>query len=192
VAKIGKDVITAEEYNRVYRKLYDDYREVMKDQLNESMVKNLKMQALQELVSGKLLVQEAERVGLRISDEELQAVIMKMPAFAVNGAFDKKTYERILDQINMKPAEFETSQREFMLRQKLEQLVKDGVMVTDDELAAAYRHKTPTAKPGEFERNRETFKQTFLAEKRRNTLMAYVRGIQNRTNVTIDEKAIAL
>ncbi len=192
VAKIGKDVITADEYNRVYRKLYDDYREMLKDQVNESMVKNLKLQALQELVVGKLLVQEAERIGLRISDTELQAVIMQMPSFAVDGKFDKKTYDRILDQINMKPAAFEASQREFLLRQKLEQLVRDGIMVNEAELAAAYQHRMPSAKPGEFEKNKESFKQTLLAEKRRDALMAYVRGIQNRTTVSIDEKAIAM
>lgn len=192
VAKVGGDVITADEFNRVYRNLYDNYKQLLKDQFNESYVKSLKSQALQELVVGRLLVQEADRVGLRISDEELQAVIMKMPSFAREGKFDRKIYDRILDQINMKPAAFEASQREFMLRQKLEQLVKDGVVVTDAELAAAYKQKNPKAKPGELEKNREVFKQTLLAEKQRDAITAYVRGIQSRTNVTIDDKAIAL
>ena len=192
VAKVGGDVITADEFNRVYQNLYDNYKQLLKDQFNESYAKSLKSQALQELVVGRLLVQEADRVGLRISDEELQAVIMKMPSFAREGKFDRKIYDRILDQINMKPAAFEASQREFMLRQKLEQLVKDGVVVTDAESAAAYKQKNPKAKPGEFEKNREVFKQTLLAEKQRDAITAYVRGIQSRTNVTIDEKAIAL
>ena len=192
VAKVGGDVITADEFNRVYRNLYDNYKQLFKDQFNESYAKSLKSQALQELVVGRLLVQEADRVGLRISDEELQAVIMKMPSFAREGKFDRKIYDRILDQINMKPAAFEASQREFMLRQKLEQLVKDGVVVTDAELAAAYKQKNPKAKPGEFEKNREVFKQTLLAEKQRDAITAYVRGIQSRTNVTIDDKVIAL
>ncbi len=192
VAKVGGDVITVDEYNRVYRNLYDNYKQLLKDQFNESFAKTLKSQALQELVMGRLIVQEAERVGLRISDEELQDVIMKMPSFARDGKFDRKIYERILDQINMKPAAFEAGQREFMLRQKLEQLVKDGVMVTDAELTTAYQHRNPTAKPGEFEKNRETFKQTFLAEKQKDAITAYVREIQSRTKITIDDKSMAL
>ena len=192
VAKVGKDVITADEYNRVYRNLYDNYKQLLKDQFNESFAKSLKSQALQELVVGRLLVQEAERIGLRISDEELQAVIMKMPSFARDGKFDRQIYDRILDQVNMKPAAFEAGQREFMLRQKLEQLVKDGVVVTDAELAAAYQQRNPKAKPGEFEKNRDMFKQTLLAEKQRDAITAYVRAIQSRTKVTIDNKAIAL
>jgi peptidyl-prolyl cis-trans isomerase D len=192
VAKVGGDVITADELNRVYRNLYDNYKQLLKDQFNETYAKSLKSQALQELVVGRLLVQEADRVGLRISDEELQAVIMKMPSFSRDGKFDRKIYDRILDQINMKPAAFEASQREFMLRQKLEQLVKDGVVVTDAELAAAYQQKNPKAKPGEFEKNKEMLKQTLLAEKQRDAVTAYVREIQSRTKVTIDNKTLAL
>lgn len=191
-AKVGGEVITIDEWNRVYRNLYNNYKELLKDQLNDSFAKGLKSQALQELIVGKLFVQEAERVGLRISDEELQTVIMKMPSFARDGKFDKKIYDRLLDQINMKPAAFEAGQREFLLRQKLEQLVKDGVVVTDVELAAAYQQKNPKAKPAQYEKDKDMFKQTLLAEKRRDALTAYVRGIQDRTTVKIYEKSMAL
>ena len=192
VAKVGGDVITADELNRVYRTMYDNYKQLLKDQFNESFAKTLKSQALQELVAGKLLVQEAERIGLRISAEELQTVIMKTPAFTRDGKFDKRIYERILDQINMKPAAFEANQREFLLRQKLEELVKDGVVVTDAELAASYQQKNPKAKPGEFEKNKGTFKETVLAEKQRDAMTAYLRGIQSRTTIKIDDKALSL
>jgi hypothetical protein len=117
---------------------------------------------------------------------------MRTPSFSREGRFDKKISERILDQINMKPAAFEANQREFLLRQKLEQLVKDSVVVTDAELAASYQQKNPKAKPGEFEKNRETFKETVLAEKQRDAITAYLRGIQSRTTIKIDDKAIAL
>jgi peptidyl-prolyl cis-trans isomerase D len=192
VARVGGEVITVDEFNTVYRTMYDNYKQLMKDQFNDSFVKTLKSQALQELVVQKLLVQEAGRVGLRISDEELQAAIMRTPSFSNNGRFDKKIYERILEQINMKPAAFEANQRDFLLRQKLEQLVKDSVVVTDAELAASYQQKNPNAKPGEFEKNRELFKETFLAEKQRDAITAYLRGIQSRTTIKIDDKAITL
>ncbi len=188
MATVGGDVITLDEFNRAYRNLYDNYKQILNDQFDESIVKSLKAQALRELVIGRLLIQEAERVGLRISDKELQAMIMKMPSFSSDGRFDKKIYDRILDQINMKPAAFEAGQREFLLRQKLEQLVKESVMVTDAELAAAYRQNNPEEKSGDFERDRETFKQILLAEKRRDALTAYIRGIQSRTTVKIDDR----
>jgi len=192
VAKVGGDVISTDDYNRVYQNLYENYRDLLKDQMNDTFAKSLKTQALQELVVSRLFVQEAGRIGLRVSDEELQTAIMRMPSFNQAGKFDRNAYERILDRINMTPAVFEASQRELLLRQKLERLVRDGVVVTEQELAAAYRQKNPKAKPGEFEKNRESFRQTTLAEKQRDALTAYVRGIQEHTEIKIDEKSIAL
>lgn len=192
VAKVGGDVITSDEYNRAYQSLYENYRDLLKDQMNDTFAKSLKAQALQELIVSRLFVQEAGRIGLRVSDEELQASIMKMPSFSQNGKFSRIAYERILERINMTPAVFEASQRELLLRQKLERLVRDGVMVTEQELADAYRRKNPKAKPGDFKKNREVFGQTYLAEKQRDALTAYVRGIQNRTEIKVDEKSIAL
>jgi len=190
VAKVGDDVITADEYNRVYRNLTDQYRELLKDQMTDSIAKGLKAQALQELVVGRLFIQEAGRIGLTVSDEELQAAILSMPAFAQNGRFDRKTYERILDRVNMSPAAFEASQRDFLLRQKLERLVRDAVMVTEPELAAEYKKRNPKATPAEFEKKKDTFRQSYLAEKQRDALTGFIRGIQSRSKVVIDEKAM--
>jgi len=191
-AKVGGYVITVDEVNKVYRTMYDNYKELLKDQFTEAFAKNLKSQALQELVVNRLLIEEAERIGLRVSDEELQAVILEMPAFSVNGKFDKKTYDRVLDRINMTPAAFEASQREFLLRQKMERLIKDSVAVTDAELTAAYKQEHPKAKPGEIEKNLETFRQTYLAGKQRDALTASVREIEKTVPVKITEKALAL
>ena len=190
-AKVGDTVITVDEVNRVYRNMYDNYKELLKDKFSDQLAKSLKAQALQELVVNRLFIEQANQMGLRVSDEELQATIMKMPSFSVNGKFDKKTYDRVLDRINMSPSAFETSQREFLLRQKLERLVRDGVSTTSAELAAAYTQKNPKAKPGDFEKNRESFQQTFLAEKQRDALTAYMRDIQKKIPVKIDEKSLA-
>lgn len=191
VAKIGGYVIASDEFNRVYRNMYENYRRLLKDQFNESMAKELKSQALREMITNRLLLQEAERVGLSVDDKELQAEIVKMPAFSNEGRFDRKLYERLLDRYNMTPAVFEASQREFLLRQKIEQLVKDGVGVTEAELAAAYKQQNPKAKPGEYEKKKESFRQSYLAGKQRDALNAYVREVYGRTQITINEKALA-
>ncbi|MGE5808097.1 MAG: SurA N-terminal domain-containing protein [Nitrospirota bacterium] len=190
VAKVGDTVITSEELNIAYRNLYENYRELLKGQLNENLTKGLRNQALQELIVNRLLVDEAEHQGLRVSDEELQESIMRMPAFQQNGRFNKQIYERTIDRINMSPALFEATQREYLLRLKLERLVKDSVAVGDAELAAAYMKRNPNAKPGDFEKNRESFRQSYLAEKQRDALTAYIRSIQTRIPVKIEDNAL--
>jgi peptidyl-prolyl cis-trans isomerase D len=192
VAKVGDTVITADELNRAYRNLYDNYRELLKGQLNENLTKSLRNQALQELIVNRLLIDEAEREGLRVSDEELQGSIMRMPAFMQNGRFNKQIYESTLDRVNMSPALFEAGQREYLLRLKLENLVKDSVVVGDAELGSMYMKKNPGAKPGDFEKNKESFRQTYLVEKQRDALTSFIRNIQTRIPVKIEDKALAL
>jgi peptidyl-prolyl cis-trans isomerase D len=192
VAKVDGYVITSDDLNRVYRNLYENYRQVLKDQFNESFTKIIKSQALRELIEHRLLLQEAERVGLRVTDEELQAHIMRIPAFNRDGKFDKRSYDFYLNRINATPAIFESSQREYLLRQKLEQLVEDGVTVTDAELSAAYASKNPKAKPGDFGKNKAAYRQTYLAEKQREALAAFIKGLQSKASVKIDEKTLAL
>ncbi len=190
-AKVGDYVITVDDVNTAYRNLYENYRELLKDKLNADIEKSLRAQALQELIVNRLLVDEAGRLGLKVSDEELQSVILNMPAFSRNGRFDKQVYEGILNRVNMTPAVFEAKQREFLLREKVERIVRDSVAVDDAELKAAYQEKNPKAKPGDFEKNRETFRQTLLAEKQRDAMNALIMNIQKKTPVTIDKKATA-
>jgi peptidyl-prolyl cis-trans isomerase D len=190
VARVGDTVITSDELNRAYRNLYENYRELLKGNIDESFAKGLRGQALQELIVNRLLIDEAEHVGLRVGDEELRMHIMKMPAFSQDGRFDKQAYESILDRINMTPAKFENSQREYLLRMKLENLIKDSISVTDSELEAEYLRRNPKARSGEFEKNKEGFRQSYLAEKQRDALTAYVRNIQNRVPVIIEDKAL--
>jgi peptidyl-prolyl cis-trans isomerase D len=192
VAKVDGYVISSDELNRVYRNMYDNYRQVLKEQFDENFAKSIKQQALRELISHRLLIEEAQRVGLRVTDEELQAHIVRIPAFNRDGTFDKKSYDYYLDRINVTPAIFESSQREYLLRQKLEQLVEDGVSVTDAEVSAAYTSKNPKAKPKDFEKNKAVFRQTYLAEKRREALNAFVKGLQNKASVQINEKVLSL
>lgn len=191
MATVGDYTISADEFNQAYRNLYENYKDMLKDQMNDAIAKSLRNQALQELIVNRLMIEEARRIGLQVSDAELQAVIMKMPSFARDGRFDKQIYDRILDRINMTPARFEASQREYILRQKLESIVKDSVVAGDAELRSAYEKRNPQAKAGDFEKNRETFRQMYLNEKQRDAMTALLRNIQDKIPVKINEKALA-
>ena len=190
-ATVNGDAISATEVNRVYRNLYETYRQIFKDQFTDAMAKNLRSQALRELVQSRLLIQEADRIGLRVSDEEVRDTIMRIPAFSPGGQFDRATYERYLDYINQKPSAFEESQRESLLRQKMERIIEEGVDVTDQEVKDAYAKRNPKAKPGDFEKTREEFRKTFLSEKRRNAVEAFVRGLERKSVIKTTGEGLA-
>ena len=190
-ANVNGDVITAGELDRAYRSMYETYRQIFKDQFTDAMAKTLRQQALRELVQTRLLVQEASRIGLRVSDEEVRAAIMRTPAFAPGGRFDKTAYERYLDYVNVKPSVFEETQREFMLKQKIERVIEEGVDVTDDELKAAYAARNAKAKAGDLEKNRESFRKAYLAEKRRDAVNAYVQALFKKGKITMSKAELA-
>lgn len=176
-ASVNGEVITSSELNRVYRNMVDTYRQIFKDQFNDTMSRTVRKQALRDLIQNRLLVQEAKRVGLKVTDEEVQAAIMSVPQFTPNGRFDRESYLRYLDYINQKPSAFEEAQRDQMLRQKLERVIESGVDVTPEEVAEAYAKRNPKAKKDAFEKERVTFARSVLVEKRRAAVEAYVQGL---------------
>jgi peptidyl-prolyl cis-trans isomerase D len=182
-AEVNGDIISSSELNRTYRNMVETYRQIFKEQFTDAMSRNLRSQALRELIQDRLLVQEANRIGLRVSDQEVQSAIMQVPAFSRSGQFDRAEYVRYLDYINQKPAAFEEFQRDLMLRRKLERIIEDSAVVTDDEVADAYAARNPKAKKGELEKNRETFRQTLLIEKKRAAVEAYVQGLFKKADI---------
>jgi peptidyl-prolyl cis-trans isomerase D len=190
-ATVNGEIITAGDLDRAYRNMYETYRQIFKDQFTDAMAKTLRQQALRDLVQSRLLVQEATRIGLQVSDEEVRAAVMRTPAFAPGGRFDKAAYERYLDYINVKPSVFEETQREFMLKQKIERVVEDGVDVTEDELKAAYAARNAKAKSGDLDKDRESFRQSYLAEKKRDAVNAYAQALFKKGKITMNQAELA-
>ncbi len=188
MAMVDGDVITVEEWNRVYQNMSEQYRQILKDQFNDNFAKTIRSQALQELINNRLLIREAERMGITVTDEELQQSILSISAFSPQGRFDRRTYELYLSRVNLKPAAFEANQREYLLRRKLEQLVEDGVDVSDAELEAAYKTRNPKAKAGDLQKNKASFKQSFLSEKKRAALDGFTAGLRGKAKIKIKEE----
>ena len=190
-ATVNGDVISANELDRAYRNMNETYRQIFKEKFTDAMARTLRQQALRELIENRLLVQEASRIGLRVSDEEVRASIMRTPAFAPAGRFDKAAYERYLDYINTKPSVFEETQREYMLKQKIERIIEDGIVVTDDELKGAYAARIAEKKKGsDLDKDRESFRTAFIAEKKRDAVSAYVQSLYKKGKITMNEAAL--
>lgn len=105
--------------------------------LEELKVKDKIMESLTDRV---LILQEAKRLGLKVSDEELTEAIEGVPAFQINGQFDQRTYERTLQLNRMTPEQFEQSQRVSLLISKLVNLIRlNGGKVSEDDVLETYR-----------------------------------------------------
>ena len=114
MAKVNGVTIEWREYNDAFQNAVKQYREALGPSFSEKMIEelHLKDKILDDLIAKILILQEAKRLGLSIPDEELREAIESVPAFQVNGQFDKRNYERFLRLSRMTPEEFEQSQRE--------------------------------------------------------------------------------
>ena len=85
VAMINGEPISQREFAVEYQRTVERYREMLKGQLTEEMIKglNLKGNIVESLVQKKLILQEAQSLGLLATDDEVANQLAKLPEFQV-------------------------------------------------------------------------------------------------------------
>jgi peptidyl-prolyl cis-trans isomerase D len=125
VAEIGKERISVEEYWRAYENIRQMYRELYKDQFDEELEKklNLKETVLNTFIEEKVLLIEASKLGIKVTDKELQEAIMNDPRFMRDGIFRKDVYFRTLELSRLTPEMFENSLRQQITITKMKRMI---------------------------------------------------------------------
>jgi peptidyl-prolyl cis-trans isomerase D len=136
LASVGNKKITVGEYQEAYKNMLQFYRNIYQGQLTDEIIRQmgLKQKALENLIDREVLLQEAARMKLAATAEEVRANIMKTPAFQENNSFSQQNYERTLRYYGISTADFEMNQEKELIIKKLEDLVKSAVRVSDQEL----------------------------------------------------------
>ena len=138
VAKVNDQIISVKDFDRAYTNVSRAYREAYPAGLPAEMLRG---QVLEQLITEHLLGQEASRLGLMVEETELREAIASIPAFQVSGRFDRDAYVETLRRNNLKPSDFEDLQRQQLLVTKLQDVIRAGVHITDEELKDQYRHE---------------------------------------------------
>lgn len=120
VAKVGDISITAEELQKSYSNLFNQYNQLFQGKMDEAQAKQfgLQRQALKNLVDQALILNLAASYGVQVSDEELLNLIKSQDSFTKNGSFNKETYTNVLRQNHLSTKEYEASMRRELLIQK--------------------------------------------------------------------------
>jgi hypothetical protein len=184
VAEVGKYKITAQEYWKVYDGVYRFYRELYKDKFDEEMEKNLKLKekVLDQMVNERVLLIAAQEEGIQTSDEELQDIIARDPAFMKNGFFDKGVYLNRLKLGRMTPELFENLKRQELTLNKMRRMIELAVDVTDMDSAA------PPAAGNE--QLAAMLNQTMLNDKKEKAVQAYVEGLKKQMKIKVNKQLI--
>ena len=141
VAEVNGEIITQREFELEYERAVDRYRELLKGSLTPEMLKslNIKRTLLDELIQKRLLLQEAQAMGLTVTDDELASFLSLAPEFQVAGHFNKERYIQLLRANRLTPADFEEQQRQQLTIQRLYNLILDPVQVPQAEVRDRYR-----------------------------------------------------
>jgi len=140
-AKVNGTVIDRKDYSDAYQGAIKQYRDALGSSFSEKMIEELRLKEkiFDDLISKVLILQEGERLGLAVQDEELRRNIESIPSFQVNRQFDPRVYERFLRLNRMSTGNFEQMQRESLLLSKVANLIRlNGGKVSEDEVLETY------------------------------------------------------
>jgi peptidyl-prolyl cis-trans isomerase D len=142
LASVNGSYIDLREYQQAYNNLVEQVRRQMGGRFSSELIETMKLkeQALNQLITRRLLLEEAHRLQLEVRPEELQQAILSFPAFQINGRFDSAQYQRTLRGLRLTPQEFESRQREEMLIDRLGRLIGRGTSVLPAEASSFYHH----------------------------------------------------
>jgi len=140
IAYVNGELISGMEYQKEYHDLVDGLRRQYKQIWNDNLIKvfDLKNRALESLINKKLISKEAKKLGLDVTETEVQKAIMDYPAFQVNGQFHMGRYQALLSNNRMKPEDFEASMAQQLLDGKVKQFLFAFMEVTDREVLDHY------------------------------------------------------
>lgn len=149
VAEVGEYSITAKEFSRHYRRVYDTYNQMynLNNQPPE-MVRQLGIgqNALNQLVSQYAVVLEAESQGIDVPPEELVQAIRDLPFFQVNGEFiGVEQYKLAVRNTGYTAPEFEAAVRRELMAEKLRNILTDGIRATEIEARQQFAEENQEA-----------------------------------------------
>src|SRR5947199_3922569 len=118
------------------------------DQFTPELAKQMRLplQALDTVIGTKILLGEARRLGLTVSDAELRDQILDLFKDEQGNFIGQDEYVRRLQGNRLAPAEFERELREELLLDKLNAAFAANLYVSEDEIQKTYRNQVEKAK----------------------------------------------
>lgn len=160
IAYVNGDLISGQEYEAIYREMLNALQKQYKEYWNDNLIKvfQLRQKALESLINKRLISQEAARIGLNVTDDEVANAIRTYPAFQLNGEFDESRYMSLLRYNRMEPSDFESGIKLELLGQKIHHFIKCFLPIIDAEIMDYYTYQREKINIGFVSFNPQDFK----------------------------------
>ena len=189
IAKVEGREITSADFRRTYQAQLQAYRSAYGGNMSDQLLKQLgiEQQILQQMVDERAALAEAERLGIKVSDEEVRQRIFAMPAFQESGGFiGEARYQQLLrmQRPPMVASEFEDNVRRGLSVEKLRGSLTDWLSVNDADLEKEYRRRNDKVKLAVVSFTADSFRTQVTASDAE--VAAYFEG--HKTDFKIPEK----
>ncbi len=138
VAVVNDEVITLSELDEAAAPLYRKYLPRAKDPVErENLIRQIRRRVLQQMIDEKLLAQEAERLEIKVSEQEIDSFIQRLKE--QNHLSDEKFREFLAAQ-GLSYEDYRKQVAEQIKRIKLIQgHIRERIVVTPEEIKDYYR-----------------------------------------------------
>jgi peptidyl-prolyl cis-trans isomerase D len=193
VAEVNGVKIMDTTYGRAYRNRLRQAEAEAQRTLSDAEQQQLGEMVKAQLVESEVILQEAQKLGLEVSQTEVAMEVLKIPVLLdENGLHDKQRYERFLKQQQYTQSAFEDEIRKDLLRQKLRFLAFMGASLSEPAMREAWEEQQtrvdveyvavyPTDFADEVEITDEE-RATFLAENEEQIRSTYDRDFSRLYN----------
>jgi len=150
-ARVNGETISYRDFDRALYYTEQNYKQMYGSQLTPEMLASmgLSRQVVDSLVDQRLLLQEARRLHLGATQEEVRAKILEIPVLNPDGKFvGPELYTRYVTGMMgyQSPAEFEDELAREITLQKMESALQSSIVISPKMADAEYRRISENAK----------------------------------------------
>jgi parvulin-like peptidyl-prolyl isomerase len=135
VAVVNNEVITQAELNTILLPIYSQYKSTYSDEELLKKIDEAKKNILYQLIEDKLILQEAEKIGILVTDEEVDERLQQIKSqFSSSDEFRDALASQGLTVIDLK----EKYKEQIMIKKMVNREVRSRVSITPIEIALFY------------------------------------------------------
>ena len=133
-AKVNGEKIPVEQVRRAWQDRQTELQQAMRDELPPALVKSEQQKLLNDFVRREVLLQHADKLGYRVSDQDIVRQLEQIPALQVDGKFSRDRYSALLMQQGRSEAQFEHDFRQDLEINQLQNGIGISAFATPGEV----------------------------------------------------------
>ncbi|MBN1574115.1 MAG: SurA N-terminal domain-containing protein [Deltaproteobacteria bacterium] len=187
-ARVGKTIITHAEFQTAFENQLKAIKEKYGEDLEEEDIKKLgiRKSILDDQIDKILEIEEAKKLNIPVTDEEVRDAIKSIPYFLKDGEFDYDTYKEVLKYNKLTEAGFEAIIRNDIMIQKFSGLIKNSAKASEEDvivIAKTFQGITPEEYNELSPDEKELLKANALMVKRIEEYNNFIKELRSKADI---------